>query len=121
MPNIGGGMADDDDDDDNDDLEAELRQLQGIGGRGKAGKGLINYANVKETDDEKRFLGNPAVNLQAFHNDVNKLLRDIDQPIRDDDPLSDVDEDDLLVCQNSCLLSIIISLRCFAPFVGRAE
>ena len=34
--------------------------------------------------------------LQSFHNDVNKLLGDIDRPINDDE-LSDGDEDELLV------------------------
>ncbi len=34
--------------------------------------------------------------LQSFHNDVNKLLSDIDRPINDED-LSDVDEAELLV------------------------
>lgn len=38
---------------------------------------------------------NPA-NLQAFHNDVNQLLRNIDAPIKDED-LSDIDENDLMV------------------------
>ena len=42
------------------------------------------------------YIGKAAPDLQAFHNDVNKLLSDIDKPINDDD-LSDVDEEDLLV------------------------
>jgi len=42
------------------------------------------------------YTGGTGEDLQAFHNNVNKLLRDIDQPINDDD-LSDVDDDDLLV------------------------
>jgi hypothetical protein len=42
------------------------------------------------------YIGGTAPNLQAFHNNVNKLLRDIDQPINDDE-LSDVDDDELLV------------------------
>jgi hypothetical protein len=42
------------------------------------------------------YTGGPAQNLQSFHNDVNKLLHDIDRPINDDE-LSDVDEEDLLV------------------------
>lgn len=42
--------------------------------------------------------------LRAFHNDVNKLLHDIDQPMNEDD-LSDVDEDDLLV---SILIELIL-------------
>jgi len=37
--------------------------------------------------------------LQAFHNDVNRLLQDIDRPINDDE-LSDVDENELLVSFN---------------------
>lgn len=42
------------------------------------------------------YLRHLAPDLQAFHKDVNKLLSDIDRPINDDE-LSDVDEDDLLV------------------------
>jgi len=42
------------------------------------------------------YIGGTAPDLRAFHNDVNKLLHDIDQPINDDD-LSDVDDEDLLV------------------------
>jgi hypothetical protein len=41
-------------------------------------------------------VGGTAKDLQSFHNDVNKLLHDIDRPINDDD-LSDVDDEDLLV------------------------
>ncbi len=37
-----------------------------------------------------------AADLQSFHNDVNKLLSDIDRPINDDE-LSDGDDEDLLV------------------------
>ena len=40
--------------------------------------------------------GGAVPDLRAFHNDVNKLLQNIDQPMNDDD-LSDVDDDDLLV------------------------
>ncbi len=42
------------------------------------------------------YTGGAAHDLRAFHNDVNKLLHDIDQPINDND-LSDVDDEDLLV------------------------
>ncbi len=42
------------------------------------------------------YKGGTTQDLRAFHNDVNKLLHDIDQPINDDD-LSDVDDEDLLV------------------------
>ena len=34
--------------------------------------------------------------IQGFHRDVNKLLNEIDQPINEND-LSDVDEDELMV------------------------
>lgn len=37
-----------------------------------------------------------AQDLESFHKDVNKLLHNIDQPSNDDD-ISDVDEDELLV------------------------
>jgi hypothetical protein len=42
------------------------------------------------------YLAGTAQDLQAFHKDVNKLLHDIDRPINDDE-LSDVDDEDLLV------------------------
>jgi hypothetical protein len=42
------------------------------------------------------YIGGSTQDLQSFHQDVNKLLSDIDKPINDDE-LSDVDEDDLLV------------------------
>jgi hypothetical protein len=42
------------------------------------------------------YIGGSTQDLKSFHNDVNKLLNDIDRPINDDE-LSDVDEDDLLV------------------------
>ena len=41
-------------------------------------------------------IGGLAPNLQSFHNDVNKLLNDIDRPINDGE-LSKGDEEDLLV------------------------
>lgn len=46
------------------------------------------------------FLGGAAQDLNAFHTDVDKLLNDIDKPVKDDD-LSDGDEDDLLVSERS--------------------
>lgn len=45
------------------------------------------------------YIGKPVPDLQAFHNDVNKILNDIDRPINDDE-LSDVDEEELLVSLN---------------------
>ena len=36
--------------------------------------------------------GGGAHDLRAFHNDVNKLLHDIDQPMNDDDLSGDDDE-----------------------------
>ncbi len=41
------------------------------------------------------YTGGAAPDLRAFHNDVNKLLHDIDQPINDDDLSGD--DEDLLV------------------------
>ena len=91
IPNLGGAGMDDDDDDD--DLEAELQRLQGYGGgAGSGGK-----------------KGKAGPDLRAFHNDVNKLLHDIDQPMNDDD-LSDVDEDDLLVRILICFTRLFIEL-----------
>ena len=84
IPNPDDGGADDDDGDD--DLEAELLRLQQDSG---------GSASRRTKGNQQASVGGKP-NLQAFHNDVNKLLRDIDQPINDDD-LSDVDEDDLLV------------------------
>lgn len=51
------------------------------------------------------YSGAAVPDLRAFHNDVNKLLHDMDQPMNDDD-LSDVDEDDLLV--SSIIGSILL-------------
>jgi len=101
MPNYGDtGMGDDDDDDD--DLEAELQKLQqdiGGGSRSKANKGKSGLL-FDENNDQRSFIclytGGAAHDLREFHNDVNRLLHDIDQPINDDD-LSDVDDEDLLV------------------------
>ncbi|CAM4859805.1 unnamed protein product [Rotaria socialis] len=74
-----------DDNDDDADLEAELREMQQeTGGHGS-----------KRSKADKKKTGKAAPDLQSFHNDVNKLLSDIDKPINDDD-LSDVDEEDLL-------------------------
>ncbi|CAF4820597.1 unnamed protein product [Rotaria sp. Silwood1] len=76
------GMGDDDD-----DLEAELRRLQ-------QGSEDGNERSRGSKSDQRK-LGGMAQDLQLFHNDVNKLLRDIDRPINDDE-LSDVDDDELL-------------------------
>ncbi|CAF0973323.1 unnamed protein product [Rotaria sp. Silwood1] len=76
------GMGDDDD-----DLEAELRRLQ-------QGSEDGNQRSRGSKSDQRK-LGGMAQDLQLFHNDVNKLLRDIDRPINDDE-LSDVDDDELL-------------------------
>ncbi|CAF4848316.1 unnamed protein product [Rotaria sp. Silwood1] len=74
-----------DDDDDDDDLEAELKQMQqDVGG----------HASKRSKANSKK-PGNAAPDLQSFHNDVNKLLTDIDRPINDDE-LSEGDEEDLL-------------------------
>ncbi|UJR27493.1 hypothetical protein I4U23_008777 [Adineta vaga] len=75
----------DDDDDDDDTLEAELRQIQGdIGG----------HTSKRPKANQKKPSGSNQ-DLLAFHNDVNKLLGDIDRPINDDE-LSEGDEEDLL-------------------------
>ncbi|CAF1528452.1 unnamed protein product [Rotaria magnacalcarata] len=74
-----------DDNDDDADLEAELRQMQQETGGHES----------KRSKADKKKTGKAAPDLQSFHNDVNKLLSDIDKPINDDD-LSDVDEEDLL-------------------------
>ncbi|UJR21607.1 hypothetical protein I4U23_024689 [Adineta vaga] len=85
IPNFdesGMGMGGDDGDDD-DDLEAELQKLQqGMGSNSRS------KANQRKP-------GGTTQDLKVFHNDVNKLLHDIDRPINDDE-LSDVDEDELL-------------------------
>ncbi|CAF3410052.1 unnamed protein product [Rotaria socialis] len=78
---MGGG-----DDDDDDDLEAELQKLQ---------QGDMVNPKSRGSKSNQRQLGGMAQDLQSFHNDVNKLLRDIDRPINDDE-LSDVDDEDLL-------------------------
>jgi len=52
-------------------------------------------------------IASSAPNLQLFHNDVNKLLSDIDRPINDDE-LSDADEDDLLVSSTILFFSKFI-------------
>ncbi|CAF3908062.1 unnamed protein product [Rotaria sp. Silwood2] len=70
--------------DNDDDLEAELRRLQ-------QGSEDGNQRSRGSKSDPR---GMPQ-DLQTFHNDVNKLLHDIDRPINDDE-LSDVDEDELL-------------------------
>ncbi|CAF1013338.1 unnamed protein product [Rotaria sordida] len=86
IPNFNqSGMGDDDDDDD--DLEAELRRLQ-------QGTGDGNQKSRGAKSNQGK-LGGMGGDLQSFHNDVHKLLHDIDRPINDDE-LSDVDEDELL-------------------------
>ncbi|CAF0942285.1 unnamed protein product [Rotaria sordida] len=86
IPNFNqSGMGDDDDDDD--DLEAELRRLQ-------QGTGDGNQKSRGAKSNQGK-LGGMGQDLQLFHNDVHKLLHDIDRPINDDE-LSDVDEDELL-------------------------
>ncbi|CAF4331512.1 unnamed protein product, partial [Rotaria sordida] len=86
IPNFNqSGVGDDDDDDD--DLEAELRRLQqGTGDGNQKSRG------AKSNQGKSGGMGG---DLQSFHNDVHKLLHDIDRPINDDE-LSDVDEDELL-------------------------
>ena len=103
IPNLdGSGAGDDDDDDDgDDDLEAELMRLQQDAGGGAASR---------RSKGGQQASGGGKPNLQAIHNDVNKLLRDIDQPINDDD-LSDVDEDDLLVREILASASVELDLR----------
>lgn len=53
-------------------------------------------------------LGGAPQNLQSFHNDVSRLLNDLDRPINDDE-LSDVDEDDLLVSVMDILFILIMN------------
>ncbi|CAF1008853.1 unnamed protein product [Rotaria sordida] len=85
IPNFDEPNMDAIDDDDDDDLEAELKQIQqDVGGR-----------TSKRSKADPKKPGNSASDLQSFHNDVNKLLSDIDRPINDDE-LSDGDEEDLL-------------------------
>jgi coiled-coil and C2 domain-containing protein 1 len=79
-PNFGADGGEDDA-----DLAAELEMLeQGAGGPAK-----------KRPKDMKKKPAASTQDLQSFHNDVNKLLSDIDRPINDED-LSDVDEAELL-------------------------
>ncbi|CAF3989952.1 unnamed protein product [Rotaria magnacalcarata] len=80
---MGGGG---DDDDDDDDLETELQKLQ---------QGDMANMKSRKSKSGQQQLGGMAQDLQSFHNDVSKLLRDIDRPINDDE-LSDVDDEDLL-------------------------
>ena len=52
-------------------------------------------------------IGGAVPNLQSFHNDVNKLLHDIDRPINDDE-LSGDDEDLLVsLCIKIFFLNIL--------------
>jgi hypothetical protein len=104
MPNFDDPNFGVDDDEDDDDLTAELELLQhGAGGptkkrpkdnKKKSGESCVDLRLQKNVEDF--ILGAPAQDLQSFHQDVNKLLSDIDRPMNDDD-LSDVDEDELLV------------------------
>lgn len=102
MPNFDGSGMGGDEDDDDDDLEAELQRLQqGMGGNAGSKARQSKGGRQQNGDVTKRHTSNLDVgaagqDLQAFHNDVSKLLHDIDRPMNDDE-LSDVDEDELLV------------------------
>ncbi|CAF0836910.1 unnamed protein product [Adineta steineri] len=80
-PNLGAP----DDDDDDDTLLDELRQIQQDTG---------GHTSKRAKANQKKPSGSTK-DLQSFHNDVNKLLSDIDRPI-DDEELSEGDEDELL-------------------------
>ncbi|CAF3656264.1 unnamed protein product [Adineta steineri] len=80
-PNLGAP----DDDDDDDTLLDELREMQQDTG---------GHASKRTKPNQKKPSGSTK-DLQSFHNDVNKLLSDIDRPI-DDEELSEGDEDELL-------------------------
>jgi hypothetical protein len=110
-----GGTVDDDDSDG--DLEAELRRLQSDAGvrhgsrtsKATARMLIINLIAMKSFEC-RSLLDNRQGDLQSLHANVNKILHDIDQPMNDDDDVSDVDEDDLLVCC-SCSSLIINIVR----------